>query len=1743
MLTYIMLEWIPYNQFNEIKEIGKNGLVTVYSAVWKDGPLYKEYNDSSYTRDSNKKVALKCLHNSQEPINALINEVKKYPTIYNAFQELYGISQNPDTEDYILVLTNFINLANCNSGNEKIDDFIQEMRLKIDNYDDIVFEWIPYNQFNEIKESGKNGLITVYSAVWKDGPLHKKYTYDSYTRNSNKEVALKCLNNSQDSTDFLINEAKKYQVNHNAFQALYGISQNPDTGDYILVLTNFINLANCNSGNEKIDYFIQEKQLKIDNYDDIVFEWIPYDNQLNEIKESGKNGLITVYSAVWKDGPLYKKYNNSSYTRDSNKKVALKCLHNSQEPIDALINEAKKYQVKHNAFQALYGISQKPDTGDYILVLTNFINLANCNSGNEKIDDFIQEKQLKIDKYDDIVFEWIPYNQLNEIKESGKNGLIIVYSAVWKDGPLYKIYNNSSYTRDSNKKVALKCLHNSQEPIDALINEAKKYQIKHKAFQTLYGISQNPDTGDYILVLTNFINLANCNSGNEKIDDFIQEKQLKIDNYYDIVFEWIPYNQLNEIKESGKNGHITVYSAVWKDGPLYNNSSYTRHSNRKVELKCLHNSQEPIDTLINEAKKYQVKHKAFQVLYGISQNPDAGDFILVLNWTSGNEKIDDFIQEMRLKIDNYNDIVFEWIPYDQFNEIKESGKNGLITVYSAVWKNGPLYKKNIWSNYTRNSNKEVALKCLNNSQESIDFLINEAKKYQVKHKAFQALYGISQNPDTGDYILVLIWTSGNEKIDDFIQGSQLKIDNYDDIVLEWIPCNQFNEIKESGKNGLITIYSAVWKDGPLYKKYSNSSYTRDSNKKVALKCLHNSQEPIDALINEAKKYQIKHKAFQTLYGISQNPDTGDYILVLTNFINLANCNSGNEKIDDFIQEKQLKIDNYYDIVFEWIPYNQLNEIKESGKNGHITVYSAVWKDGPLYNNSSYTRHSNRKVELKCLHNSQEPIDTLINEAKKYQVKHKAFQVLYGISQNPDAGDFILVLNWTSGNEKIDDFIQEMRLKIDNYNDIVFEWIPYDQFNEIKESGKNGLITVYSAVWKNGPLYKKNIWSNYTRNSNKEVALKCLNNSQESIDFLINEAKKYQVKHKAFQALYGISQNPDTGDYILVLIWTSGNEKIDDFIQESQLKIDNYDDIVLEWIPCNQFNEIKESGKNGLITIYSAVWKDGPLYKEYSNSSYTRDSNKKVALKCLHNSQESIDFLINEAKKYLTKISKHKAFQVLYGISQNPDTGDYILVLIWTSGNEKIDDFIQERQLKIDNNDDIVFEWIPYNQLNEIKETGKNGLITVYSAVWKNGPLYNKYSYSSYTRNPNKEVALKCLHNSQESIDFLINETKKYPTKHKAFQVLYGISQNPDTGDYIFIQNNYIWTSGNEKIDDFIQELKINNCDDIVFEWIPYNQFNEIKEIGKSGLVTVYSAIWKDGPLYKKSDMWSENYTRDSNKEVALKYLHNSQNSVDLLINKTKNYLTKSKIFDRVICDIYGISQNPDTNNYILVLGWTSGNENIDNLIQEIQLQINNHSDIVFEWIPYNQFNNIKEIDKGGFATVYSANWKNGPLVCDTNKKMYKRNPNRVIALKCLHNSQNITNKFLNEVKEYSINKSSNILNVYGVSQNPNTKEYIMVLQHGIVWRDKNNRPNIFEVEELIKSYHKSYGGDLFIVENEDIKTQFEKAEEYRKANLSFIKNYQITTHPQATYTSRLLNPFTEDLPEYDDNSQCLDQVI
>src|SRR5581483_3912248 len=112
--------------------------------------------------------------------------------------KVYGISLDPDTKDFIIVLQddnneycikcnkkyinvdyrwckqcqiNFLknNFINWTSENKEIDNFIQEMQLKINYLNDVIFEWIPYNQFINIKEIDKNNIFTIYLAEWKDG--------------------------------------------------------------------------------------------------------------------------------------------------------------------------------------------------------------------------------------------------------------------------------------------------------------------------------------------------------------------------------------------------------------------------------------------------------------------------------------------------------------------------------------------------------------------------------------------------------------------------------------------------------------------------------------------------------------------------------------------------------------------------------------------------------------------------------------------------------------------------------------------------------------------------------------------------------------------------------------------------------------------------------------------------------------------------------------------------------------------------------------------------------------------------------------------------------------------------------------------------------------------------------------------------------------------------------------------------------------------------------------------------------------------------------------------------------------------------------------------------------------------------------------------------------------------------------------------------------------------------------------
>jgi hypothetical protein len=90
-----------------------------------------------------------------------------------------------------------------------------------------------------------------------------------------------------------------------------------------------------------------------------------------------------------------------------------------------------------------------------------------------------------------------------------------------------------------------------------------------------------------------------------------------------------------------------------------------------------------------------------------------------------------------------------------------------------------------------------------------------------------------------------------------------------------------------------------------------------------------------------------------------------------------------------------------------------------------------------------------------------------------------------------------------------------------------------------------------------------------------------------------------------------------------------------------------------------------------------------------------------------------------------------------------------------------------------------------------------------------------------------------------------------------------------------LQENICSWSENVRINDFIKERQQKAASSWeFFEWIPYDQFKNIKKIGRVGSVTIYSAEWVDGNLYIYNEENGKLH-RDKNREVTLNYLDNS----------------------------------------------------------------------------------------------------------------------------------------------------------------------------------------------------------------------------------------------------------------------------
>ena len=107
-----------------------------------------------------------------------------------------------------------------------------------------------------------------------------------------------------------------------------------------------------------------------------------------------------------------------------------------------------------------------------------------------------------------------------------------------------------------------------------------------------------------------------------------------------------------------------------------------------------------------------------------------------------------------------------------------------------------------------------------------------------------------------------------------------------------------------------------------------------------------------------------------------------------------------------------------------------------------------------------------------------------------------------------------------------------------------------------------------------------------------------------------------------------------------------------------------------------------------------------------------------------------------------------------------------------------------------------------------------------------------------------------------------------------------------------------------------------------------------------------------------------------------------------------------------------------------IIEWTSGNSEIDNFIKDTIYNANNakygdnECPLLLEWVPFDRFEDIKQIGEGGFAKVFSAKWIDGQSIYrkQSNGSWKKSGPRPLnVALKRLNGSQNMSAEYLNEV--------------------------------------------------------------------------------------------------------------------------------
>ncbi|RGB37360.1 kinase-like domain-containing protein [Rhizophagus diaphanus] len=149
---------------------------------------------------------------------------------------------------------------------------------------------------------------------------------------------------------------------------------------------------------------------------------------------------------------------------------------------------------------------------------------------------------------------------------------------------------------------------------------------------------------------------------------------------------------------------------------------------------------------------------------------------------------------------------------------------------------------------------------------------------------------------------------------------------------------------------------------------------------------------------------------------------------------------------------------------------------------------------------------------------------------------------------------------------------------------------------------------------------------------------------------------------------------------------------------------------------------------------------------------------------------------------------------------------------------------------------------------------------------------------------------------------------------------------------------------NEELSKSFNELQINSNED--------NQINYVKEIVEQQQIKNIN-IDDEDEIYDDKNFHSE-----------------EQDELEI---------PDGKCFYIIICALYTCFNK-----------WISGNELIDEFIQDVQLKARNRREVI-EWIPYNRLKNIQYLAQGGFSIIYKVILLDGFIkILDNKKQQWER---------------------------------------------------------------------------------------------------------------------------------------------------------